>query len=162
MKKLSEILLEEQQKKDVGTTPKLSTPTLILFNDVLDPEKVMQSPEVEKIVTFFFGRPIASVLQPDNAEQLHDWFRDVQYRADETHAMIYPIKADFEELTMESYSNQFSGPAYIQIISPGCTVYDVLTITCKWYDGVFRNDYYVIGAIVDFEDLEKITRENNQ
>lgn len=162
MKKLSEILLEEQQKNDVGTTPKLSTPTLILFNDVLNPEKVMQSPEVEKIVTYFFGRPIASVLQPDNAEQLHDWFRDVQYRADETHAMIYPIKADFGNLTMESYSNQFSGPAYIQITSTGGTVYDVLTITCKWYDGVFRNDYYVIGAIVELEDLRKITRENNQ
>lgn len=159
MKKLSEILLEEQQKNDVGTTPKLSTPTLILFNDVLDPEKVMQSPEVEKIVTFFFGRPIASVLQPDNAEQLHDWFRDVQYRADETHAMIYPIKADFGELTMESYSNQFSGPAYIQITSTGGTVYDVLTITCKWYDGVFRNDYYVIGAIVNAGDLGSITND---
>ena len=151
MKKLSELLLEKQQMIDSGITP-----TLILFNNVLDPEKVLQSPEVEKIVTFFFGRPIASVHQPDNAEQLHDWFSDVQYRADETHAMIYPIKADFGEMTMESYSDQFSGPAYIQITSTGGTVYDVLTITCKWYDGVFRNDFYVIGAVIDSGDLEKV------
>ena len=33
---------------------------------------------------------------------------------------------------------------------------NVLTITCKWYDGLFRNDYYVIGAIVDAEDLKTI------
>ena len=152
MKKLSEILLEEQQLIVGGTTP-----TLILFDDVLDPEKVLQSPEVDKIVNYFFGRSIASIFQPDNAEQLHDYFRDVQYVADvQTHAMIYPIKADFGELTLETYSDQFSGPAYIQITFPGDTVYSVLTITCRWNDGLFSNNYYVIGAIVDIEDLDKI------
>ena len=152
MKKLSEILLEEQQLI-VGDT----TPTLILFDDVLDPEKVLQSPEVDKIVNYFYGRSIASILHPDNLEQLHDYFRDTQYRADiQTHAMIYPIKADFGELTLETHSDQFSGPAYIQITFPGDTVYSVLTITCRWNDGLFSNDYYVIGAIVDIEDLDKI------
>lgn len=152
MKKLSEILLEEQQLIVGGTTP-----TLILFDDVLAPEKVLQSPEVDKIVNYFFGKSIASILQPDNVEQLHDYFRDVQYVADvQTHAMIYPIKADFGKLTLETYSDQFSGPAYIQITFPGDTVYSVLTITCRWNDGLFSNDYYVIGAIVDKEDLDKI------
>lgn len=152
MKKLSEILLEEKQLIDGGTTP-----TLILFDNVLDPEKVLQSPEVNKIVNYFFGRSIASILQPDNVEQLHDWFRDVQYVADvQTHAMIYPIKADFGELTLETYSDQFSGPAYIQITFPENTVYSVLTITCRWNDGLFINDYYVIGAVIDLADLEKI------
>lgn len=154
MKKLSEILLEEQQLI-VGNT----TPTLILFDDVLDPEKVLQSPEVDKIVNYFFGRSIVSILQPENVEQLHDYFRDVQYVADvQTHAMIYPIKADFGGLTLETYSDQFSGPAYIQITFPGDTVYSVLTITCRWNDGLFSNDYYVIGAVIDLADLEKITK----
>ena len=157
MKKLSEILLEEQQLI-VGDT----TPTLILFDDVLDPEKVLQSPEVDKIVNYFYGRSIASILYPDNLEQLHDYFRDVQYVADvQTHAMIYPIKADFGELTLETYSDQFSGPAYIQITFPGDTVYSVLTITCRWNDGLFSNDYYVIGAVIDLADLEKITKADN-
>ena len=155
MKKLSEILLEEQQLI-VGDT----TPTLILFDDVLDPEKVLQSPEVDKIVNYYFGRSIVSILQPDNVEQLHDYFRDVQYVADvQTHAMIYPIKADFGELTLETYSDQFSGPAYIQITVPGDTVYSVLTITCRWNDGLFSNDYYVIGAVIDLADLEKIKEQ---
>ena len=157
MKKLSEILLEEQQLI-VGNT----TPTLILFDDVLDPEKVLQSPEVDKIVNYFFGRSIVSILQPENVEQLHDYFRDVQYVADvQTHAMIYPIKADFGGLTLETYSDQFSGPAYIQITFPGDTVYSVLTITCRWNDGLFSNDYYVIGAVIDLADLEKITKGDN-
>lgn len=152
MKKLSEILLEEQQLIVGGTTP-----TLILFDDVLDPEKVLQSPEIDKIVNYFFGRSIVSILQPENIEQLHDYFRDTQYRADiQTHAMIYPIKADFGELTLETYSDQFSGPAYIQITFPGDAVYSVLTITCRWNDGLFSNDYYVIGAVIDLADLEKI------
>ena len=156
MKKLSEILLEEQQLI-VGNT----TPTLILFDDVLDPEKVLQSPEVDKIVNYFFGRSIVSILQPENVEQLHDYFRDVQYVADvQTHAMIYPIKADFGGLTLETYSDQFSGPAYIQITFPGDTVYSVLTITCRWNDGLFSNDYYVIGAVIDLADLEKILEFN--
>lgn len=155
MKKLSKLLLEEQQLIHGGTTP-----ILILFDDVLDPEKVLQSTEVDKIVNYFFGRSIASVLQPDNLEQFHDYFRDAQYRADvvRNHAMIYPIKADFGELTLETYSDQFSGPAYIQITLPGDTVYSVLTITCRWNDGLFSNDYYVIGAVIDLTDLEKIIR----
>ena len=155
MKKLSKLLLEEQQLIDGGTTP-----ILILFDDVLDPEKVLQSTEVSKIVNYFFGRPIASILQPDNLEQLHDYFRDVQYRADivRNHAMIYPIKADFEELTLETHSDQFSGPTYIQITLPGDTVYSVLTITCRWNDGLFSNDYYVTGAVIDLADLEKISK----
>jgi len=152
MKKLSEILLEEQQLIVGGTTP-----TLILFDDVLDPEKVLQSPEVDKIVNYFFGKSIVSILHPDNLEQLHGHISDIQYVADvQTHAMIYPIKADFSELTLETYSDQFSGPAYIQITFPGDTVYSVLTITCRWNDGLFSNDYYVIGAVIDLADLEKI------
>ena len=138
------------------------TPTLILFNEVLDPEKVLQSPEVDKIVNYFFGKSIVSILQPDNLEQLHDYFRDVQYMADvQTRAMIYPIKADFGELALENYSDQFSGPAYIQITIPGDTVYSVLTITCRWNDGLFSNDFYVIGAVIDLVDLEKIANKKN-
>ena len=159
MKKLSEILLEEQQMKDGGKIPTIATPTLILFNDVLDPDKVLQSQEIDKIVNCFYGRSIVSIYQPDSSQSLHDYFRDVQYVADiQTHAMIYPIKADFGELTLDIYNDQFSGPAYIQITFPGKTVFSVLTITCRWTDGLFSNDYYVIGAVIDLADLEKITQ----
>lgn len=156
MKKLSEILLEEQRTKDRAAQPGL-TPTLILFNDVLDPEKVLQSPEVDKMVNLFLGRSIASVFQPDNAEQLNDYFRDLQYKEGlQGHAMIYPFKANFEDLTLDTYSDQYSGPAYIQINTPEETAFPVLTITCQWYDGVFRNDFCVIGVVIALADLKNI------
>ncbi len=162
MKKLSEILLEEQHTKDRAAQPGL-TPTLILFNDVLDPEKVLQSPEVDKMVNLFLGRSIASVFQPDNAEQLNDYFRDLQYKEGvQGHAMIYPFKANFEDLALDTYSDQYSGPAYIQINTPEETAFPVLSITCQWYDGVFRNDFCVVGVVIALADLEKITNGINQ
>ena len=42
------------------------------------------------------------------------------------------------------------------IFSTEATDYDVLTITCHWGDGLFLNDYYVVGAIVDTQDLQAI------
>ena len=135
MKKLSEMLLERQCKTDKGDS--IVTPTIVLFDNVLDPEKVLQSPEIDKIVTYFFGSSINSVLKPDDAKQLHDWFRDEQYKADiQDRAMIYRVKADFDDLTLDTNSDQFSGPLYMQIILPGDTTNNVLTITCQRGDGM--------------------------
>lgn len=157
MKKLSEILLESQRKSEKEALSALPSPVLVLFNDVLEAEKVQQSPEIEKLAKCFYGKPIASVFSPESADQLHDKFRDEQYKADvQGRAMIYPVKADFGDLTQDSFSDQFSGPLYVQIFTPDVTDYDVLTFTCCWNDGVFRNDYYVVGVIADTEDLGKI------
>ena len=157
MKRLSEILLESQRKSDKEALSSLPSPVLVLFNDVLDAEKVQQSPEIEKLAKCFYGKPISSVFSPDKADQLHDKLRDEQYKADvQGRAMIYPVKADFGDLTLDSFSDQFSGPLYVQIFTPDIADYDVLTFTCCWNDGIFRNDYYVVGVIADTEDLGKI------
>ncbi len=70
--------------------------------------------------------------------------------------MIYPVKADFGDLTLDSFRDQFSGPLYVQIFTPDIADYDMLTFTCCWNDGIFRNDYYVVGVIADTDDLGKI------
>ncbi|MBQ2492324.1 MAG: hypothetical protein II527_03220 [Bacteroidales bacterium] len=157
MKKLSKILLESKRNSDKEALSSLPSPVLVLFNDVLDAEKVQQSPEIEKLAKCFYGKPIASVFSPDWADQLHDKLRDEQYKADvQGRAMIYPVKADFGDLTQDSFSDQFSGPLYVQIFTPDIADYDILTFTCCWNDGIFRNDYYVVGVIADTEDLGKI------
>ena len=131
--------------------------SLVLFDDVLNPQKVLQSQEIKKIVSFFYGRPALSIVQVENPEKLQDWFRDEQYKADvQNRAMTYPFKAAFEDLALGTYSSQYCGPLYVQMFSTGVTDYDVLTITCHWSDGLFLNDYYVVGAIADSEDLKKI------
>ena len=134
-----------------------STQSLILFDDVLDGEKLLQSQEIKKLVENFYENNELSIAQVENPERLQDVLREEQYRADvQNGAMIYPVKAHVDELTQETYSDEFSGPLYIQVFTPPEAIFDVLTFTCHWSDGLFRNDYYVVGAIVDSNDLEKI------
>lgn len=134
-----------------------STQVLVLFNDVLDGAKLLQSPEIEKLVEYFYDGYALSVVQLETPEILHDYLREEQYCSDARGgAMVYPVKAPFDDLTMDTHSDQFSGPLYVQIFTLPDASFDVLTITCKWYDGLFRNDYYVVGAIMDSDDLKRI------
>ena len=138
-----------------------STQTLVLFDDVLDGEKVLQSPEIKKLIEYFYGNYELSVVQVENPERLHDWLRDEQYKADaQSGAMIYPFKARFDDLILETHSDEFSGPLYAQMFSTKISDSFVLTITCHWSDGIFLNDYYVAGAVVDMEDLKTILGKN--
>lgn len=137
-----------------------STQSLVLFDDVLDSAKLLQSQDIKTLVTYFYGNYELSVAQVGNPEKLHDYFREEQYRADgQNGALIYPFKASFDDLALETHSDEFSGPLYVQVFTPPGAIFDVLTITCHWTDGLFRNDFFVAGAIVDEDDLVKITKE---
>ena len=156
MKKLSETLLEQRMIEVQLPSPSL-TPSLVLFGNVLDSEKVVNSPEIGKLAEYFFGTSTLSVVQVEDPEKLHDWLKDEQYKMDvQGRAMIYPVKAKFEDCTLETHSDEYSGPLYIQVLSTDEAALNILTITCQWYDGLLRNDYYVVGAIVAAEDLEKL------
>ena len=134
-----------------------STQSLVLFDDVLDAEKVLSSGEIKKLIEYFYENYDLSVVQVENPEKLHDHLREEQYRADaQGSAWVYPVKASFDNLTLETHSDEFSGPLTIQIFTPPKAIFDVLTLTCRWTDGLFVNDYYVVGAIVDTEDLRTI------
>ena len=155
MKKISELL------NDIASPQ--PTQSLVLFNGILSGEKLIHLPEIETLVNHFYGGVALTLAETVNPEQLHDWAREEQYKADaQERAMIYHVKTKFEDLTLDTYSDQFSGPLYIQVFHPAETVYDVLTITCHWYDGLFRNDYYVIGVIANTADLEEITNSYNR
>lgn len=159
MKKLSETLLEQRMIEVQSPSPSL-TPSLVLFGNVLDSEKVVNSPEIGKLAEYFFGTSTLSVVQVEDPEKLHDWLRDEQYKTDvQGRAMLYPVKAKFEDWTLETHSDEYSGPLYIQALSTDEAVLNILTITCQWYDGLFRNDYYVVGAIVSADDLTKIINQ---
>ena len=150
MKKLSEIIKEQRIS---------STQSLVLFDNVLDLDKVLQSPEITMLLTCCYGGALLSVTKVDDSEKLHDWLREEQYRADvQEHTKVYPFKASFDCLKQDGCSDQFSGPLYVQLISPQETAFDILTINCQWNNGIIRNDYYVVGAIVDTTDLEMIVK----
>lgn len=159
MKKLSETLLEQRMIEVQSPSPSL-TPSLVLFGNVLDSGKVVNSPEIGKLAEYFFGTSTLSVVQVEDPEKLHDWLRDEQYKTDvQGRAMLYPVKAKFEDWTLETHSDEYSGPLYIQVLSTDEAVLNILTITCQWYDGLFRNDCYVVGAIVSADDLTKIINQ---
>lgn len=140
-----------------------SSQALVLFNDVLDGEKLLQSPEIKKLIEYFYGNYELSVVRVENPGRLHDWFRDEQYKADvQGCAMIYPVKARFLDWTSDTHSEEFSGPLYVQVFTPDEAVFHGLTITCHWSDGVFRNDDYVVGAIMDTDDLKRFLDSNIQ
>lgn len=150
MKKLSRLLKEQYAEP---------TQSLVLFNGVLDGERLLHSPEIETLVNHFYGGLALTLAEVNDADadRLHNWARDEQYKADaQDHAMIYHVKAKFEDLVVDTKDGQFSGPLYVQVFRPLGFAYDVLTITCQWYDGLFRNDYYVIGVIADTADLDAI------
>ena len=141
------------------TQIKSSSQVLVLFDEALDGDKLLQSPEILALVKHFFGKVELSLVKIDDSETLHDWFRDAQYKSDRQESgMIYPVKARFDDLTLATHSDQFSGPLYVRILTPDETDFTVFTITCHWFDGIFRNDYYVVGAILDANDLEVIQR----
>ena len=148
MRKLSETLI------------KSSSQALVLFDEVLDGDKLMQSPEISALVKHFYGMVELSLVKINDPEKFHDNLREAQYRADvQGTAMIYPFKAPFGEMTLATHSDQFSGPLNVQVFTPHNAMFDVLTITCCWSDGLFRNDYYIVGAIVDADDLGKISKQ---
>lgn len=157
MRTLSEMIKEQRAALSSRSQ------SLVLFDNVLDAEKVLQSQEIQKIVSFFYGRPALSIVLVDNPEKLYDWFRDEQYKADvQNRAMTYPFKSSFEDFTLPTYSNQYCGPLFVQMFATKVTDYDVLTITCHWGDGLFLNDYYVVGAIVASADLNRILKITRQ
>ena len=166
MKKLSDLMrqqnaIEEKHSEAALTDMATLKPTqsLVLFPGVLSGDKLIRLPEIETLMRYFYGGGALILAQTDYAEQLHDWAREEQYKADaQEHAMIYHVKTPFEDLTLDTYSNQFSGPLYVQVFRPAGTEYDVLTITCQWNDGLFRNDYYVVGVIANSADLEAIVK----
>lgn len=159
MKKLSEFILE-RCTLEVQTPALHPTPALVLFGDVLDPEKVINSPEIEKLTGHFFGTSALSVVQVDDPAKLHDWFWEEQYKTSvRGRSMIYPVKAKFEDWAVETHSDEYSGPLYIQVLSTDEADLNILTITCQWYDGLFRNNYYVVGVIVSTVDLDVIVKK---
>ena len=163
MRKLSQILTEE--KKAAAEVPTIAVSEsdwqcLILFDGIVNGESFLSSPEIQKLLIYFYGQPRISIVETNYPKELHDWLRDALYKADvKGLAMVYPVKASFEEMAIPGHSEEYSGPLYIQIIHPDQMENDLLVLTCRWTDNLFHNDSYIIGLIADSDDLITIVDE---
>ncbi len=115
----------------------------------------MDSPEVEKLLVYVYGQKRISLVNTDYTEGLQDWLRDEMYKADvNQNAMVYLVKAPFEDWATSTHSDQYEAPLEIQLFKPEAEVEnDFLIITCRWDDGLFRNDRHIIGVIAETDDL---------
>lgn len=163
MRKLSQILAEE--KKAVAAVPVIAVTesdwqSLILFDGILNGERLLSSPEIQKLLIYFYGQPRISVVETNYPKELHDWLRDALYTADVSgQALVYPVKTSFDEMAVQGHSAEYAGPLDILIIHPDLVENDLLVITCCWANTLFHNDSYIIGLIADSDDLATIVDE---
>ena len=145
MKKLSELMMMTKDNSSVQTST--SRPVVVLFDKVLDLGKVVHSSELDTFTNHFYGQSISATLGTEHDEELHNWLRDELYKSNVRGlSIVYPIKAPFEDLAHDTHSDDYSGPLYLFLFDTD-EIKDLLVITCHWYDGLFRNDYYVVGVI---------------
>ena len=148
MKKLSELMTMTNDLSSPETKP-----VVILFDGVLDAGKLLHCQEIDTFANHFFGKPISTILGTDHNEELHDWLRDELYKANvQGRSMVYPIKARFEDLAHDTHSDEYSAPLYLFLFDTD-EIKNLLVITCHWYDGLFRNDSYVVGVIASEETI---------
>lgn len=137
--------------------------SLITFEHILDGDKLMTSPEINKLLRYFYGQAKPSVVRTNYSDDLQFWVGHELYEADGNEDnMIYPFKASIEEMRTDEpiiLNGEYSGPLNIVSFKPDENVErDFLAITCKWRDELFRNDSYVLGVIADTDDLYYIIK----
>ena len=148
MKKLSELMTMTNDLSSPETKP-----VVILFDGVLDAGKLLHCQEIDTFANHFYGKPISATLGTDHDEDLQDWLRDELYKAGiKGRSMIYPFKARFEDLAHDTHSDEYSGPLYLFLFDTD-EIKNLLVITCHWYDGLFRNDSYVVGVIASEDTI---------
>ncbi len=135
--------------------------SLIAFEHILDGEKLMASQEVMKLLRYFYGQARPSVVRTNYADDLQAWINRELCLADmKGTLMTYPLTATYEEMRNDEdivHPGEYSGSLSIISFKPKTPVErDFLAITCKWQDGLFRNDSYVLGVIADTDDLYNI------
>ena len=154
MKKLSELMALTTNDSSVVATA--TRPTLVLFDSVLNSNKVLKSKEVDILANHFFGQSVHSAMVTVYEEQLKSYFQDELYKAGvQSRSMIYPFKAKFEDFTQDSPVKGFSGPIYLVVFNND-DFSGLLVFICHWNDDVFTNDSYVVGAIGLEDELKKL------
>lgn len=132
--------------------------SLITFEHILDGDKLIASPEIQKILRYFYGHARPSVVRTNYTDDLQAWINRGLCMADMKRTiMTYPLTATYEKMKTDEnivHPGEYSGALSVISFKPKETVEkDFLAITCKWQDEQFCNDSYVLGVIADTDDL---------
>lgn len=132
--------------------------SIVLFEHVLDGERILTSPEINKLLRYFYEQAKPSVVRTNYTDDLQFRVGHELYEADDNEEnVIYPFKTSLEEMRTDDpiiHNGEYSGPLNVVSFKPDEHVEkDFLAITCKWHDELFRNDSYDLGLIDDTDDL---------
>ena len=159
MRRLSSITLQKDLCLPLIEDGKVeSWQSLITFEHIIDGDKLMASPEIQKILRYFYGQARPSVVRTNYTDDLQARINRELCLADMKGTMMtYPLTATYEEMRTDEdivHNGEYSGALSVIAFKPKEPVErDFLAITCKWQDGLFRNDSYVLGVIADTDDL---------
>ena len=159
MRKLSNIVLQKDLCLPLVEDGRVeSWQSIITFEHILDGDKLIASPEIQKILRYFYGQARPSVVRTNYTDDLQAWINRELCMADMKGTMMaYPLTATYEEMRTDEnivHPGEYSGALSVISFKPKEPVEkDFLAITCKWQDGLFRNDNYVLGIIADTDDL---------
>lgn len=168
MKKLSKIMLMEAKTPVIDKGEVQGWQSLILFDGVLDGEKILASREIQKLLIYFYGQPRLSMAKTNYPEDLQAWLREEMYKADiNGRAMIVPLKMKFEDMVVNGCGKEYTRPLVGQVFKANAALeYELLVLTCHWTsspsDGCpgVENPAHIIGVIGDTDDLITIVDEN--
>lgn len=157
MRKLSQIMAMGR----TATIPILesgnisSWQSLVLFDDVLDADKILSSKEFEKVIKYHYGQMKTSWVHTTHLEDLHDWVRDEFDKATTNEeAKAFKVDESFEDLALKGHSDEYFGPLHLFSIQPDPDVEnDFLVLTCSWSDSIIKNPNHIVGVIADTDDL---------
>ena len=162
MRRLSNITLQKDLCLPLIEDGKVeSWQSLITFEHILDGDKLMASPEIQKILRYFYGQARPSVVRTNYADDLQAWINRGLCMADMKRTLItYPLTVTYEKMKTDEnivHLGEYSGALSVISFKPKEPVEkDFLAITCKLQDGQFRNDSYVLGVIADTDDLYSV------
>lgn len=128
--------------------------SVILFESVLNSEKLMNSQEIRELMRYFYGQARMSVVRTEYADDLQFWLSDEFFTAeiDDTAEEI-PFNGKFEEIETTDHKKECAGPLKIISIKPENAEKEFLLLTCNWRNGQFHNSNHIIGVMADTDDL---------
>jgi len=136
--------------------------SLVLFDDVLDADKILSSNEFEKVIKYHYGQMKTSKVNTTHLEDLRDWVRDeFDKSVTNEEAKAFKVKESFEDMALKGHSDDYFGPLQLFSIQPGSDVEnDFLVMTCSWSDSIIKNPNHIVGVIADTDDLLTIVIEH--
>ena len=103
-------------------------------------------PKSLQVFSLLFRIPFEKYLYPCHRISFHNYFENNQE--------IDSSQDDLYNLLSLIFWKDLSLPCLQEFLT--LVEKDFLAITCKWQDGLFRNDNYVLGIIADTDDLYNI------